>query len=156
MQIMRILLPCLLLAVGTASAVLAAEGNADSDKSARPTLAEEFPAWPSAVSRKEELARLTSNWKWVRYNGMQIAVGVVELGDGEAYGHLGGYVYNQHFKEWRRFLRAETRNAGNFTVTVDEKQGMLRIVSNVNNDLKGKAIISWNLAALSDDRAYVH
>ena len=118
--------------------------------------------WPTSAATKDKLPKSIRasdvKWKLLRYKEMELAIGVVEEGDGESYLDVCAYVYNRSFKEWRRFLLANTRNTGGgVDVLINEERGMLRVVCNANSSLQGKTIIIlWNLAYLSDDRAYVH
>ncbi|MCH8046713.1 MAG: hypothetical protein IID44_23670 [Planctomycetes bacterium] len=113
---------------------------------------------PEAAATKAELRESIplAEWKWLEHDGMKIAVGVYVLPSfGESYIDVYGYVYNRHFKEWRQFCIAKTRNAGHVEVLLDPKQGFVKVIGAANNRLKGKTVVMWNIAALSDGRAYV-
>ncbi|MBC8871959.1 MAG: hypothetical protein H8E44_21220 [Planctomycetes bacterium] len=115
--------------------------------------------WPRSVKTKDELRKkglFPADWKWLEYDGMQIGIAVVDRPtDSESYIDVFGYIYNQSFKEWRHFLTADLRNAGDVKIDLDMKHGALKVVGAAKNDLNGRVLVLWDLAALSDDRAYV-
>ena len=113
---------------------------------------------PETAATKAELREFLpiAKWKCFEHEGMKIAVGVYVLPSfGESYIDVYGYVYKQHFKEWRQSCIVKTRNAGRVEVLLDSKQGFVKVIGAANNRLKGKTIVMWNIAALSDGRAYV-
>jgi len=115
--------------------------------------------WPRSVKTKDELRKkglFPADWKWLEDDGMQIGIAVVDRPtDSESYIDVFGYIYNRSFKEWRPFLTANLRNAGDVKIDLDRKHGALKVVGAAKNDLNGRVLVLWNLAALSDDRAYV-
>ncbi len=109
-----------------------------------------------AAKTKDVLRRsgvFPAKWTWLEHNGMQIGIGVVDLPTvSEPYIEVFGYVYNRHFKEWRSFCSASLRNVFTLNVELDKKHAVLKLLDGSNNDGKGKVVLQWNLAYLSDDR----
>jgi hypothetical protein len=92
-------------------------------------------------------------WKEFQYKGLDLAVGIETLPtDNESYIDVYAYVFNRHFKEWRRFVATQIRGAGLIEVRVDAAAGTLTAVGAANNDLRGKAVLSFDLRAVYDDR----
>ena len=75
---------------------------------------------------------------------------------GESYIDLHGWIYNQHFKEWRRICLVKTRNLGNAKLSIDEKKGVVVLRGAANNELNGQEVFRFDLRATSDDAGYVH
>jgi len=74
---------------------------------------------------------------------------------GESYIDLHGWIYNQHFKEWRRICLVKTRNLGNAKLSIDEKKGVVVLRGAANNELNGQEVFRFDLRATSDDAGYV-
>ena len=114
---------------------------------------------PDSAKTVDEIKRSVlfgKNWKIHNINGLRILVGMSELPtSGESYIDVHGYVYNRYFKEWRRFCLVKTRNIGWGEVRVDKKAGVVYLLAKANNELKGKRVFQFDIAVLSDDRAYV-
>jgi hypothetical protein len=116
-----------------------------------------------SVKTKDELSKLVdriwrapAEWTWLEYDGMQVGIGVVDRTVfSEPRLDVYGFVYNRHFKEWRRFNNANLRHAAKVKIELDKENAVLKLVDATNNDRNGKLILQWSLAYLSDDRAYV-
>jgi hypothetical protein len=115
--------------------------------------------WPSSVSSDAELKQLglmRTKWYDLEFDGKKVVVAVETMPTrGESYIDVYGYVFNRSFKEWRRFLDAKTRDAGHIEISLDRDNGRLVVLGAANNDLNGKPLVTFDLAAVSDDRAYV-
>ena len=149
---------CFLLVAMSGLGVQADEVKKSVQKKAATEGKVKFPSGvPETAATKAELREfLPVKWKWFEHEGMKIAVGVYVLPSfGESYIDVYGYVDNKHFKQWRRSCIVKTRNAGRVEVLLDSKQGFVKVIGAANNRLKGKTIVMWNIAALSDGRAYV-
>ena len=138
-------------------APMGASAGATSPPDARaPTT--ESAAWPEAVKTREQLLALGEfrpgpEWKQLTYRGMELAVAAETWpSDNESYISIYGYMHNVHFKEWRRFVAVQIRGAGAVDLRLDETTGVLAVVGAANNELKGKALFTFDLAAVSDDR----
>lgn len=114
--------------------------------------------WPEVVASREALRRagrfgLGIAWTELQYDRMELAVAVEELPtDGESYIDVYAYVFNRRFREWRRFLAAQVRCAGQLDIRVDASAGTLQALGAANNELGGKALLTFDLRAVRDDR----
>ncbi len=128
----------LLSAAATASAADAVDG-VDSAK----TVAEVKKSLPFAVK-----------WKEGEFDGRKFLLALTHQGDGESYIDLHGWIYNEHFQEWRRILNIKTRNIGYAELVLDTEKGIVSVRGSANNDLKGVEILRFDLRATSNDAAY--
>jgi len=114
--------------------------------------------WPFSASSTEQLRSFGFfhpgvEWKDLTWQGMKLAVATETLPtDGESYIDVHGYVFNQHFQEWRRFVSAQIRGAGVLELRLDPASGMLTVVGAADNDKKDKSLLSFDLHAVHDDR----
>jgi hypothetical protein len=122
----------------------------------RPASSEPF-TWPRAVKTRELLLHtglFAPEWAEISHNGKQVAVAIETLPtDGESYIDVYAYVFNRYFREWRQFIAVKIRNAGTVELEHDEQTGSLAIIGRANNDLNGARLLSFDLRAVSDDRA---
>lgn len=72
--------------------------------------------------------------------------------DNESYIDVHGYVFNEHFKEWRHFVGGQLRGAGQLDIRLDPETGVLAFVGAANNDQRDKPLLSFDLRAVHDDR----
>jgi hypothetical protein len=99
---------------------------------------------------------LSGEWQVQVYRGMQILTGISDLGaSGESYLDVHGYVYNRRYAEWRRFCVVKTRSLGLARVGVDADAGVLFVEGGAQNALRGKRVVSIDLATVSDDAVQV-
>jgi|GEM_PF-3177737 len=113
---------------------------------------------PDSAKTVEELKKdvlFATYWKEATFEKRKFVFGVTSQGDGESYIDLHGWIYNQHFKEWRRILKVKTRNLGNSKLLVDEAKGVLSLLGAANNDLDKAEVFRFDLRATSDDAGYV-
>jgi hypothetical protein len=113
-------------------------------------------SWPESAATDAELSAIGAfnpTWNRFDFNGMKLAVAVeVWPTDGESYIDLHGYVYNLHFREWRRFFGVKVRGAGGVDVRLEEREGLLVAVGTANNDLREQRVFVFDLRAVHDDR----
>ena len=105
----------------------------------------------------EELKKsvlFATQWKETKFANRKFLFALSESGDGESYIDVHGWIYNQHFKEWRRILTLKTRNIGKADLLVDAEKGVLSLRGAANNDLKNVEVFRFDLRATSDDSAY--
>lgn len=105
----------------------------------------------------EELKKsvlFATEWKEATFERRKFLFGVTSWGDGESYIDLHGWIYNQHFKEWRRILNVKTRNLGNFKLLIDEEKGVVSLQGAANNELDKAEVFRFDLRATSDDAGY--
>ncbi len=99
-----------------------------------------------------ELDRTEPQWHRFEFNDKNIAVAVVTVPSfGNSYIDVYGYVYNDRLSEWRRFLAANTQDAGRVEVSVDNTSGQLIVIGAANNLLKNKTIVAFDLRAMLID-----
>ena len=98
---------------------------------------------------------LAQEWKEATYDNKKFIFAITDIGDGESYIDLHGWIYNRAFKEWRRILTLKTRNLGNYKLQVDQEKGLLILKGAANNDLNGVEVFRFDLRATSDDAGYV-
>ncbi|MCA9521824.1 MAG: hypothetical protein KC609_12660 [Myxococcales bacterium] len=92
-----------------------------------------------------------TRWQMLRYKGLRLAMTLYAWPmDSVSVIDIVGYVYNEHFREWRRFCLATARRVFDAKLELDAKRGMLRVVGTGNNDLRGKTILAWNLGAITN------
>ena len=97
-----------------------------------------------------------SDWKTFEWKGNKLLVGLSVLPtSGESYIDVHGYIYNQSFKEWRRFCVVKTRNVGGAEVGLDTESNELYLLAKANTPMKGKRVFTYSLLMLSDDRWYL-
>jgi hypothetical protein len=97
-----------------------------------------------------------SKWIEAEFKGRKFAFGVGDdLGEGESYIDLHGWIYNQHFKEWRRIFLVHTRSLYGVEFKVDIAKGIVSAYSTGNTtELKGIEVFRFDLRATSDDSAF--
>lgn len=94
-------------------------------------------------------------WKEAEFEGRKFLFALTNMGDGESYIDLHGWIYSRFFKEWRRILKVKTRGVGKAVLTIDEKKGWLSVRGDAYNELKGAEVFRFDLRATSDDAGYV-
>jgi hypothetical protein len=155
---MKFDLPLGLLISLTIATVLPAE---DSTKKAPPaastTRTRTFDGVAIARTEGEIKESLLSaeEWKSFDWEGNRLLVGLTSHGDGESYIDVHGYLYNQYFKEWRRFCLVRTRNLYSGEVGLDKIEKELYLLGKANTPMQGKRVFRYDLRLLSDDRAYI-
>ena len=96
-----------------------------------------------------------SDWKTFDWKGNKLLVGLSKLpAFGESKIDVHGYIYNRHFKEWRRFCAVKTRNIGWAEVGLDVTNEELYLLAKANTPMKGKRVFRYSLLLLSNDRGY--
>lgn len=107
---------------------------------------------PSAKTLKElrSFGLSDTRWQLLRYKGLRLALTLYAWPtDSVSVIDIVGYVYNEHFREWRRFCLTTARRVVDARLELDAKRGMLRVVGTGNNELRGKTILAWNLEAMA-------
>lgn len=95
-------------------------------------------------------------WKTLEWKGNSLLVGLSEFPtDGESCIDVHCYIYNRHYKEWRRFCVVKTRNVYGAEVRLDAEEEELYLIAMANTPMKGKRVFRYSLLLLSDDRAYL-
>jgi hypothetical protein len=115
---------------------------------------EDGPDTAKTVQEIKESVALDSEWKETEFAKRKFLFALTFEGDGESYIDLHGWIYNRHFKEWRRILTVKTRNVGNAELFIDDQKGVLSLRGASNNDLKGVEVFRFDLRATSNDSAY--
>ncbi len=99
---------------------------------------------------------VAKGWTHLRHNQFRIAVLIgMDQTDGESNIPVSAYIYNESFKEWRRFMNLHVRNAYSLNAGIDSKRGTLELTGGLHSPLKGKTISSFSLTATSNDQAYI-
>lgn len=131
-------LPVLAVAVGSADA----QKNLDCANSAK------------TVEELKHALRFSATWTEEEFDGGKFLFALMELPTaGESYIDLHGWIYNEHFQEWRRFLEIKTRKLGGAKLRLDN--GMVSIRGTANNEFNGVEIFRFDLRATSNDGTYV-
>jgi len=95
-----------------------------------------------------------AQWREASFAKQRFVFALTRHGYGESYIDLHGWIYNQYFKEWRRFLKINTRKIGRAKLLIDEKTGVLSLQGADNNDLKDVEVFRFDLRTTSDDSGY--
>jgi hypothetical protein len=95
-----------------------------------------------------------TTWKETTFADRKYLFATTHIGDGESYIDLHGWIYNRHFKEWRRILKIKTRGLGKAELLIDNQKGTLSLRGAANNDLKGVEVFRFDLRVTNDDAAY--
>ena len=96
---------------------------------------------------------LPADWAEGKFDGRKFLFALMELPtDGESYIDLHGWVYNQYYQEWRRFLNIKTRKLGGAKIHLDK--GLVSIRGTANNEFNGIDVLRFDLRATSNDVAY--
>jgi hypothetical protein len=155
---MKLVLPLGLLISLTSAIVLRAE---DSTKKALPATStaktRSFDGVEIAKTEEEikESLLFAEQWKSFDWEGNRLLVGLTSHGDGESYIDVHGYLYNQYFKEWRRFCLVRTRSLYQGEIGLDKTEKELYLLGKANTPMQGKRVFRYDLRLLSDDRAYI-
>jgi hypothetical protein len=111
----------------------------------------------SAKSIQEIKKRLTFPAEWTEgvFDGRKLLFALAELPtDGESYIDFHGWIYNEHFQEWRRFLKVNTRHLGKARLILDNRKGVVSVRGAANNELNEAEVFRFDLRATSNDAGY--
>jgi hypothetical protein len=128
----------------TFGAVSARAGNAlDCDDSAK------------TIQEIKKRLLFPAEWTEGEFDGRKLLFALAELpSDSASFIDLHGWIYNEHFKEWRRFLMVSTRHLGRVRLLLDTRNGVVSVRGAANNDLNGAEVLRFDLRATSNDAAY--
>lgn len=106
-----------------------------------------------SVEKLKNALRLPATWIEEEFDGCKFLFALMESPtDGTSHIDLHGWVYNEHFQEWRRFLEIKTRNLGGAKLDFDN--GIVSIRGATNNEFNGVEVFSFDLRVTSSDVAY--
>jgi len=112
-----------------------------------------------SAATKEEVKKsvlFAQSWHEATYAKRQYLFALADWPtSGASYIDLHGWVYNKHFKEWRRICLVKTRHLGKAKLSIDEKKGMVLLSGAANNDLKDQVVFQFDLRVTDDDAASV-
>lgn len=98
---------------------------------------------------------LPAEWTEGTFDGRKFLFALVELPtDSESYIDVHGWIYNEYYQEWRRFLKVNTRNLGQAKLFLDTQNGVVSVRGAANNDLNEADTLRFDLRATSNDAAY--
>lgn len=143
------------LPLATTGAVCAAELPAENPSTQKPLLVDGVD---SAVTKEEvkKSVPFAQSWHEATYAKRQYLFALTDgPADSASYIDLHGWIYNKHFKEWRRICLVKTRHLGTAKLSIDEKKGMVVLRGAANNDLKGQVVFQFDLRVTDDDAASV-
>jgi len=73
---------------------------------------------------------------------------------GESVVDLHGWIYNELHREWRRFLKVNTRNIGNAKLLLDTRNGVVSVRGGAYNEFNEVDFLRFDLRATSNDAGY--
>jgi hypothetical protein len=89
------------------------------------------------------------------FDGRTLLFVLAELpADAESYIDFHGWIYNEHFQEWRRFLKVSTRHLGKARLFLDNRKGVVSVRGSANNELNEAEVFRFDLRATSNDAGY--
>jgi hypothetical protein len=98
---------------------------------------------------------LGADWTEREYDGRKFIFALVTLpSDSASYIDLHAWVYNEHYLEWRRFLKVNTRHLGDAKLGFDNQRGILTVRGAANNQFNGMEVLRFDLRATSNDAAF--
>ena len=96
-----------------------------------------------------------ADWTEGEFEGRKFLFALAEFpSDSESYIDLHGWIYNEYFREWRRFLSVKTRNLGGAKLRLDGRAGVVAVRGAANNEFNGAEVLRFDLRATSSDAAY--
>lgn len=91
-----------------------------------------------------------ADWTEAEFEGRKLLFALlVQPTDGISVIDLHGWIYSEHFKEWRRFLKVNTRHLGGAKLLLDK--GIVSIRGTANGEFKGVEVLRFDLRVTSND-----
>ena len=112
---------------------------------------------PDSAKTIEEIKKgvlFAVQWKESTFAKRQYLFAVTSTGDGASFIDLLGWIYNRHFKEWRRIVNLKTRHLGNTELLIDEKTGLVSLKGAAYNEFEKVEVFRFDLRVTSDDAEY--
>lgn len=115
--------------------------------------AKDFFSGIDAAKTVEEIKKsflMPLNWTDGEFEGRKLLFGIlVHPTDGISVIDVHGWIYNEHFKEWRRFLKVNTRHIGGVKLLL--KNGIVSVQGTANGQFQGADVLRFDLRATSND-----
>lgn len=91
-----------------------------------------------------------ADWTEGEFEGRKLLFALmVQPTDGISVIDVHGWIYSEHFQEWRRFLKVNTRHLGGARLLLDK--GIVSIRGTANGQFKGIEVLRFDLRATSND-----
>lgn len=91
-----------------------------------------------------------ADWTEGEFEGRQLFFALlVQPTDGISVIDLHGWIYTEHFKEWRRFLKVNTRHLGGAGLLLNK--GIVSVRGTANGQFNGVEVLRFDLRATSND-----
>lgn len=91
-----------------------------------------------------------ADWSEEEFEGRKLLFALlVQPTDGISVIDLHGWIYSEHFKEWRRFLKVNTRHLGSARLLFNK--GIISIRGTANGKFKGVEVLRFDLRVTSND-----
>ena len=91
-----------------------------------------------------------AEWTEAEFEGRKLLFAlVVQPTDGISVIDLHGWIYSEHFKEWRRFLKVNTRHLGGARLLLND--GIVSIRGKANGKFDDVEVLRFDLRATSND-----
>ena len=109
----------------------------------------------STIQELKKRLLFAAEWTEGGFDGRKFLFALTNLPTaGESYIDLHGWIYNEYYREWRRFLKVKTRNLGGARLLLDNQNRVVSLRGAANNEFNGIEVWRFDLRVTSNDAAY--
>jgi hypothetical protein len=107
-----------------------------------------------AIEEIQKRVPLLSAWVKAQYLGRKLFFTLTEVpSDSASYIDVHGWIYDEQFREWRRFLKVGIRHVGKARMIFDPRVGVFSVAGTADNEFNGAEVFRYDLRAAGNDAA---